>query len=74
MTIMCAVILEVNQDSLLVRDSATSQEVLVHTSCTCGFQRNDRVNILYNGAMTMSIPPQINAIRIVRVPFRRCPR
>ncbi len=74
MTIMCAVIVEVNRDSLLVRDSATSQEVLVRTNCVCGFQRNDRVNILYNGVMTMSIPPQINAIRISRTPFHRCPR
>lgn len=71
MTMMCAVVLEVNRDSLLVRDNQTSQEVLVRTSCTCGFQRNDRVNILYNGIMTMSIPPQINAIRISRVPFHR---
>ena len=71
---MCAVILEVNSDSLLVRDHKTRQEVLVRTSCTCGFQRNDRVMVVYNGAMTMSIPPQINAIRVTRTPFNRCPR
>ena len=71
---MCGTILEVNHDSLLIRDSRTDQEVLVRTNCTCGFQRGDRVNVLFNGAMTMSIPPQINAIRVSRARFNRCPR
>lgn len=71
---MCAVVLEVNRDGLLVLDSDTRQEVLVRTDCTCGFQRNDRVNIWYNGIMTMSIPPQINAFRVTRTRFNRCPR
>ena len=72
MTRMCAVILEVNPDNLLVRDSATRQEILVHTNCICGFRKNDRIIILYNGIMTMSIPPQINAVRIFKAPFNRC--
>lgn len=71
---MCAVVLEVNRDGLLVLDGDTRQEVLVRTDCTCGFQRNDRVNIWYNGIMTMSIPPQINAFRVTRTRFNRCPR
>ena len=65
---MCAVILEVNPDSLLVRDEATSQEVFVHTRCACRFQTDDRIVILYNGIMTMSLPPQITASKI----FRNC--
>lgn len=74
MTRMCAVILEINRDNLLVQDSETNQEVLVHTNCTCNLNVNDRILILYNGIMTMSIPPQINAVRISRMPFNRCPR
>lgn len=70
--IMCAAVLEVNQDSLLVRDNATSQEVIVNNSCVCKFRVNDRVGIVYNGIMTRSIPPQINASRIFRMPFNRC--
>jgi len=49
--IMCATILNVNNNNLLVRDNATSQEVIVHTSCTCNFHVNERINIVYNGRM-----------------------
>lgn len=70
--VMCATILEVNRNSLLVRDNATSQDVLVNTSCVCHFRVNDRVKIIYNGIMTMSIPPQISAAKIIRTPFNRC--
>lgn len=69
---MLATVLEVNPDSLLVLNHATSQEVIVHTNCTCNFQVNDRVIILFNGIMTMSLPPQINAIRISKLPFHNC--
>lgn len=71
-TTMCARILKVNRNSLLVRDNATSQEVIVNTSCVCNFRVNDRVNIIYNGMMTMSLPPQISALRIFKAPFNRC--
>ncbi|WP_337484817.1 hypothetical protein [Porcipelethomonas sp.] len=70
--IMCADVLEVNENSLLVRDNATSQEVIVNKPCVCKFHVNDRVGIVYNGIMTRSIPPQINASRIFRMPFNRC--
>ncbi len=70
--VMCATILNVNRNNLLVRDNATSQEVIVHTSCTCNFHVNERINIVYNGRMTMSLPPQINAMRIIRLPFNMC--
>lgn len=72
MTTMCATILTINRDSLLVRDNATSQEVIVNTSCVCNFRVNDRINIIYNGIMTMSLPPQISALRIIKAPFNRC--
>ena len=72
MAIMRAVILEVSKDNLFVRDSETNQEVLVHTNCVCNLHVNDRILILYNGIMTMSIPPQISASRIFKSPFHRC--
>ena len=64
MTSMCARILDIDDDRLLVMDMRTKQEVAVNTDCKCGLEVGDRVNIFYNGAMTMSIPPQISAIRI----------
>lgn len=70
--LMCATILRVERDRLLVRDSSTNQAVVVNTSCVCNFRVNNRVGIIYNGIMTLSIPPQINAIRIFRMPFNRC--
>ena len=71
---MCGTILEVSDDTLLIRDSRTDQEDLVQTSCTCGFQRGKRMNVLYNGAMTRSISPQINAIHVSRARLNQCPR
>ena len=61
---MSARILDIEDDRLLVRDMRTRQEVAVNTDCTCGLEVGDRIIIFYNGAMTMSIPPQISAIRI----------
>ena len=72
MAIMNALVLEVRPRSLLVRDRATSQEVLVLTPWARLFRPGMQVRILFNGVMTKSIPPQINAIRIIRIgPFRR---
>ena len=71
---LCAEILEINPDSLLVRSSRDRQEILVKTDCTCGYARHDRVHILYDGIMTRSSPPQIQAVRITRAKFNRCPR
>lgn len=72
MTAMCAVVLETGGRRLLVRDSRTNQEIEVNTRCNCNFRVGDRIIIFYNGAMTMSIPPQISAIRIQRAPFNIC--
>ncbi len=70
---MCAEILEIGNKQLLVRDSKTDQEVAVNTRCNCNFRVGDKIIIFYNGAMTLSIPPQIGAIRIRKAPFNVCP-
>lgn len=49
---------------LLVCDCSTRQEVLVRTNRARCFSCGDCVCIRFNGAMTMSIPPQITAICI----------
>lgn len=72
MMTMCAVILEISDRRLLVRDSKTDQEIAINTRCNCNFRVGDRVIIVYNGAMTRSIPPQISAIRIRKAPFNIC--
>ena len=56
---MNARILRVNCCDLLVCDLCGCQEVLVHT-------------IQYSGAMTMSLPPQISADCVKRIPCGGC--
>lgn len=51
-------------DHLLVCECNTHQEVLVRTNHARCFSRGDCICIRFNGAMTMSIPPQITAICI----------
>lgn len=67
MATMIATVQEVQQDKLLVRDRRIAQDVIVRTPLACRFRTGDIVRILYSGAMTRSIPPQITAIRIVRI-------
>lgn len=69
---MCARILEIEDNRLLVLDLRTRQEVAVNTDRICGFDVGNRIIIFYNGAMTMSLPPQISAIRIRRASNSRC--
>lgn len=66
-TTMCATVLEVQQGSLLVCDCCTHQQVQVNTDQACCFSVGDYLCIHYNGAMTMSIPPQISAQCISRI-------
>ena len=66
-TTMCAVVCQVQEDSLLVRDQNSCQEVQVNTSCAHCYSAGDRICIHYNGAMTASIPPQISADCIHKV-------
>lgn len=65
--IMIATVREVRDDSLLVRDRANGQDVVVHTNCTECFCVGDIVSILFNGIMTNSLPPQITATNIRRI-------
>lgn len=69
---MRATVLRVFGETLLVRDRSTSQQVLVHTRRARHFRFGESVLIVYNGVMTMSIPPQITAVRIVRLPPCSC--
>jgi len=66
---MLATVVRAWGSQVLVRDNSNDQEVLVNTNysttnLTAGYQ----VRIVYDGIMTRSIPPQINAqsICIVR--------
>lgn len=72
METMCATVLEISDNRLLVRDSRTDQEVVVNTSCRCDLRAGDRIRIIFNGAMTMSLPPQISADRICKVSGSNC--
>ncbi|HIW72986.1 MAG TPA: hypothetical protein H9684_01550 [Firmicutes bacterium] len=65
--LMIATVREVRFNSLLVRDRATSQDVVVNARSTRGFFPGDLVRIWYNGVMTRSMPPQIFALRITRI-------
>lgn len=65
--IIYASILENNGNQLLVSDYAARQEIAVNLRCGCGFRVNDNVKIIYNGIMTMSIPPQISPCSVTRI-------
>ncbi len=66
--IMEAIVIHVRPGDLLVFDESMSRTVVVHTPNACSFRVGNCVRIRYSGAMTMSIPPQITAIRINRIP------
>ncbi len=65
--IMCAEVIGIEDNRLIVLDKASQQEVAVNTRCL-NFNKGDKVKIVYNGIMTRSIPPQICAARIIRMP------
>ena len=58
---MCATVLQVCRDRLLVCDDGGCRRVVVHTEDACRFCRGDRVCIRYSGAMTNSLPPHLTA-------------
>ena len=70
--IMTATVLSIQRGSMLVFDFSNRQQVQVNTNNTFRFCPGDLVRIRYNGAMTMSIPPQISATSIVRISSSRC--
>lgn len=62
MVTMLATVVRAWGTQVLVRDNSNNQEVLVNTRCsTSNLDAGDQVRIVYNGAMTTSIPPQISA-------------
>ena len=66
---MYAMVIEIrNNCSLLVQDCSTGQDVVVFTANACRFRAGERILVEYSGAMTMSLPPQISAECIVRIP------
>lgn len=65
--IMTATVRQTNFRNLLVVDSSTNQEVLVHFRDSHRFSLDDHITITFNGQMTRSIPPQITAISIQRI-------
>lgn len=64
--ILNATVLETGRNNLLVRDAATGEEILVHTPNAQFFGPGDHVRIVFDGRMTLSIPPQITATSIQR--------
>ena len=62
--VMNARVLRIRPEALLVRDRDTGQTVQVNTPLARRFRIGQRLRIVYNGAMTMSIPPQISPWRI----------
>ena len=64
---MKACVLQANDCDLLVRDCGTKQEVIAHSDRSCCFSVGDTVCIVYNGVMTLSIPPQISAMSIRKI-------
>ena len=62
MVTMTATVGQAWGSQVLVRDNSNDQEVLVLTGYSTGnLAAGDQVRIVYNGVMTASIPPQINA-------------
>ena len=62
MVTMTATVVQSWGSQVLVRDNSNDQEVLVLTGYSTGnLAAGDQVRIVYNGVMTASIPPQINA-------------
>ena len=60
-------VLDTRCGALLVCDCETSQKVQVNTDDACSYDVGDRLCIHYDGSMTRSIPPQINATCIHKV-------
>lgn len=62
MVTMTATVIEAGGSQVLVRDNSNNQEVLVHTqNCTDNLMAGYMVQIVFDGSMTHSLPPQISA-------------
>ena len=71
--IMQAVVIEVQWGRLLVLDLDARQRVLVNTPDASRFGPGDTIRIWYDGVMTASIPPQINAWGVAAMPPHEFP-
>ena len=67
MVTMYAEVVKVCCGYLLVCDLCERVEVRVNTERACCFHPGEKICIRYNGAMTLSLPPQISADRICHV-------
>ena len=65
--LLTAIVREVRPSGLLVRDTSNGQDVFVRTAHARRYRPGDRIVVLFNGVMTNSLPPQINAIFIRRL-------
>lgn len=69
---MNATVQTVEACSLTVCDHGTQQVVVVHTPNACHYCVGDCLCIRFSGAMTMSLPPQITATCITKLPSCGC--
>lgn len=51
-------------NALTVTDEATGSKVIVTVADAAAFEAGKRVHAVYNGAMTLSLPPQVNATHV----------
>lgn len=63
---MTGTITEITSCYILINEEMHG-EVRINTKCGCRFNVGDTIEVTHNGAMTMSIPPQISAIKICKV-------
>lgn len=72
--LLTAIVREVRPSGLLVRDTSNGRTFSSAPRMRAGIVPGDRIVVLFNGVMTNSLPPQINAIFIRRLagggPFR----
>lgn len=63
-----AIVISVMSGRLLVRDLSNGMEIMVNTRLARRFSPGEYVRIVFNGQMTHSLPPQITATAIQRLP------
>lgn len=62
MVTLIATVIRAWGSQVLVTDNSNGQEILVNTRySTADLTAGDQVRIVYDGAMTASLPPQISA-------------
>lgn len=68
---MKAVIIEMHDKRLLVRDDQTNQDYVVNLKRNRKLNVCDKLIIHYGEAMTLSLPPHISAVRIRKIQDNR---